>query len=273
MPSPKLPTKFLAGVLFVLATASLCYGQGGPPLFTDDPGTPGNRHWEINLGFTTDRRNDTKDYELPQLDVNYGAGDHVQINYQVSWIDHHEARVSKSGLGNSQFAVKWRFFENKDHAFNLSTYPRLEFNNPNNSVNRGLARRGTSFLLPLEVTKTVGPVDVNFEAGHWFQHSGPGRWIFGLAFGHQMNQRWEFLGEVYDVDSSDPGEADSTVGIGGRVKLKGPFVLLYMAGRSLRSVSSGQSSFVGYLGMQFLFPPERIAERQDPTSRPVPHAR
>lgn len=36
--------------------------QGGPPLITDDPDTPGNRHWEINLGFILERlENDPAD--------------------------------------------------------------------------------------------------------------------------------------------------------------------------------------------------------------------
>src|SRR5215831_18405962 len=31
-----------------LATSALA--QGGPPMVTDDPGTPGDGHWEINIG-------------------------------------------------------------------------------------------------------------------------------------------------------------------------------------------------------------------------------
>lgn len=239
-------------------SACLGFAQGGPPLFTDDPGTPGNRHWEINVGVTTDLRLGVRDNEVPQLDVNYGAGDRVQLNFQIPWVVHSEdAAATRSGLGNSQFAVKWRFFENSRHGLQISTYPRLEVNNPNDSVARGLADRGTSFLLPVEVTKKVGPVDVNGEVGHWFQHYGPGRWIFGLAVGRQMTARLELLGEFYNIRSADPGQADSTLGGGGRMKLKGPLVLLFMAGRSVRSAASGQSQLVGYLGLQFLLSPKK----------------
>ena len=38
-----------------LAPLSL-FAQGGPPLLTDDPGTPGKNNWEINLGYTMDRQ-------------------------------------------------------------------------------------------------------------------------------------------------------------------------------------------------------------------------
>ena len=44
---------FLA--LLLLAPLSL-FAQGGPPLLTDDPGTPGRNNWEINLGYTIDRQ-------------------------------------------------------------------------------------------------------------------------------------------------------------------------------------------------------------------------
>jgi len=40
----------LSALLFLasLFVPVLCLGQGGPPMITDDPDTPGNKHWEIN---------------------------------------------------------------------------------------------------------------------------------------------------------------------------------------------------------------------------------
>ena len=252
----KSPWTLLA---FVALAAGLCSAQGGPPLFTDDPGTPGNHNWEINIGATTDRRLGVRDDQVPQLDINYGAGDRVQLNYQVPWVLHSSETgfPTKSGLGNSQFAVKWRFFENERHGLQISTYPRLEVNNPNDSVARGLADAGTSFLLPLEITKKVGPVEVNGEAGHWFTQEGPPRWIFGLALGRQLTQRLELIGEYYRVKSSDPGAADETLDGAGRLKIKGPLLLIFMAGRSLHNASRGQSQLVGYGGIQLRLPPPK----------------
>ena len=36
--------------------ASEALGQGGPPMITDDPGTPGNGKWEINLAIAFEHR-------------------------------------------------------------------------------------------------------------------------------------------------------------------------------------------------------------------------
>lgn len=41
------------------------FAQGGPPLITDDPGTPGNGKWEINVAFTVEKRRMERLYESP----------------------------------------------------------------------------------------------------------------------------------------------------------------------------------------------------------------
>ncbi len=241
----------LAGLVLLAATS--LFAQGGPPLITDDPGTPGNRNWEINVGFTFDHRSGFTEYEVPQLDINYGYGNRLQLKYQVPWVLQSEEGVPRrDGLGKSLLGVKWRFFEDEKHGIELSTYPQLEVNNPNRSVQRGLAEPGVRFLLPLEVVKKVGSFDLNGEAGYWFPQYGPGAWILGLAVGRQMNQRLELLGEIYDFQTARPGEQDTTFDGGGRLKLKGPLVLLFMAGRAFNP-GAIQSRFIGYVGMQFLF--------------------
>ncbi len=88
--------------------------QGGPPLLTDDPGTPGNRNWEINVAYTQDRRPDGNSYAVPILDVNYGAGDRVQLNFQIPYLfSSSNGGPLAGGLGNSLAGVKWRFFQNE----------------------------------------------------------------------------------------------------------------------------------------------------------------
>jgi len=72
-------------------------------------------------------------------------------------------------------------------------------------VRRNLAYKVPLFLLPLEITKKVGPVDVDLEVGRWFTQDRP-YWIGGLAFGHQATKRLEVLGEIYS-DSTPYGQA------------------------------------------------------------------
>ena len=55
--------------------------QGGPPFITDDPGTPGNRQWEINVGWIGNHNPGLAYYQLPNIDINYGWGDRIQLMY------------------------------------------------------------------------------------------------------------------------------------------------------------------------------------------------
>jgi hypothetical protein len=95
-------------VIILLGTVlSPIYAFAGPPILTNDTGTPGPGKWESNIGFTIDKRHDETRYETPALDINYGIGEHTQLNYSVSWIVlDRKDEGTKNGLGNSEVAVK-----------------------------------------------------------------------------------------------------------------------------------------------------------------------
>ena len=121
---PSHPRAFLLLVCcWVSVTSSRGYAQGGPPFRTDDPDTPGNRHWEINFGFIGDRNPGTGAYQLPDFDINYGLGERVQLKYELP-VAVEETRPTPAmggvpavdgtvlgGLGESLLGVKWRYFE------------------------------------------------------------------------------------------------------------------------------------------------------------------
>src|SRR2546423_1016300 len=43
-------------------------------MITDDPGTPGDRKWEINLALAFEHRSDETAYDIPAIDLNYSVG-------------------------------------------------------------------------------------------------------------------------------------------------------------------------------------------------------
>ncbi|HET7183647.1 MAG TPA: hypothetical protein VFI82_03120 [Terriglobales bacterium] len=237
--------------LLLVFWAGAAFAQGGPPMRTDDPGTPGNGNWEINTGLTTDRRVQERNFDAPVLDINYGAGDHLQLNFEIPYLVRGTNNgPTQAGLGNSGIAAKWRFYENEKLGLDISMYPRLEFNNPTASVRRGLADRGQRFLMPFELSKKLGPIQVNPEAGYWFTQHGPDLWIAGIAVGHQASERLELLAEQYNTGDVGGSYHESTFGGGGRLRLHGPVLLIFMAGRSFRGAASGEPQLIGYLGLQ-----------------------
>lgn len=241
----------LRALLLIFALVQLAaraHAQGGPPFRTDDPETPGNRHWEINYGFLGERNPQAGAYQVPDFDINYGLGDRIQLKYELP-IAIEEQRPQpaspgtpalsediNAGLGNSLLGVKWRFYEHHPGDswlgpnsapvretqpsaeepvvnFSVSTYPQLTLDNPSSSVRRGVVPRGPDFLLPLEMNWRVGPLRFDGEVGYHFGNKTlPQGWIRGLLIGHEFTQRTEAYAELYD--EQDANSLPSGLGVG-----------------------------------------------------------
>jgi hypothetical protein len=87
-------------------------GQGGPPMITDDPGTPGPNKWEINLAVAWAHRPAETSLDLPAIDLNYGLGERIQLTLQTAPVLlKRRERGPIWGLGATEAALKWRFLD------------------------------------------------------------------------------------------------------------------------------------------------------------------
>ena len=90
--------------LLTITLISLCgvaRAQGGPPFKTDDPETPGNKHWEINFGWLGERSAGEGSYSVPDVDLNYGLGDRIQLKFELPIVIY-EIRNSLGKPGRSR---------------------------------------------------------------------------------------------------------------------------------------------------------------------------
>jgi hypothetical protein len=234
------------------AFAAAAVAQAGPPFRTDDPETPGNKHWEINFGWVGSRNPASGAYQVPDFDINYGLGDRIQLKYELP-IAIEELRPVPAtatqpaqqadvavGVGNSLFGVKIRFYEHhpgdpwigrnppsktdlaagagepeaeKPVNFSVGTYPQLSLDNPTSSIRRGVVARGPDFFEPLEVNWRVGPIRFDGEVGYHFGNKAlPQSWIRGLIVGHEFSDRTEVYAEIYDQQDADRRPAGLGVG-------------------------------------------------------------
>jgi len=256
----------------VLAACSPALAQGGPPYYTNDPGTPGPRNWEINVGYIPFFYTNNSISHTPDLDLNYGIGDRIQLTYENAWLRvDGPGQAPKYGLGQSNFGVKWRFYDAGDSGWAISTFPQGFVNNPNDSVQRGITPASQAFLLPFEFAHKLGPLDANFEVGYSFVHGGASGWLGGLVIGHTFG-RLEMDTEFYNESTYNPYASQPTLDVGGRYRLHNPVILLFMAGRGLEDAGPRQPYFVGYFGAQFLLPSRAYdADNPEPkTEQPRP---
>jgi hypothetical protein len=283
-------------LLVTIVLVSLCgvaCAQGGPPFKTDDPETPGNKHWEINFGWIGERSVSEGSYSIPDIDLNYGLGNRIQLKFELPIVIHEVRQLPSDtgqitsatqarldvGAGESLLGIKWRFYQHRatssgqatsekerpEPNFSISTYPQLSLNNPTSSVDREVVTNGPQFLLPLEANARIGPIRIDGEVGYWFtRRDVPQSWVRGMIIGRELTKKTEAYVEIYDQQDSTRvnGAAkgrQATLGLGGRLAVdkKHAVVLLLMGGRSFQKVTRSdlQPSWIAYVGVQFLLGP------------------
>ncbi len=240
-----------AGALLLLAACAAARGaraQGGPPLFTDDPGTPGPGRWEVNVAFTMDRTPSAGVYGTPLVDANFGWGERLQLKLEVPWTIASDESGTRNGLGNPLFGVKWRFLDEETAGVAVSTYPQVGFNLIRSSADRGIAEEDAHLLLPVSAVKTIGPVEVNGEIGRDFESGGRGGWVWGLALGHAFGPV-EALAEVFGTRGDDAASRQVVVNLGSRVAVTPGATLLLSGGWSVADGEGPRHAFC-YVGLQ-----------------------
>jgi hypothetical protein len=229
-------------------------GQGGPPMITDDPGTPGNGKFEINLAVAFERRPHEISWDVPAIDINYGLGDRTQLTLQTAPVllkrsDHGPI----GGLGATEAALKWRFLDEEKDGVSVSMFPRVIFNVLQSSVRRGLAEDGTRVQAPVQIAKKIDLVDLDFEAGPVLKSVGRSEWLYGIVGGVEVTKTTELMAELHGTARTNFADDVLAVNVGLRQKLNDHCILITSLGHEVRTPADQPLVFIGYCGVQLLF--------------------
>lgn len=229
--------------------------QGGPPLLTDDPDTPGPNHWEINVALTLESMAHEWEAATPLLDMNYGVGERIQLKYQVQFNDLAPPQGGvRAGMGNSLAGVKWRFLDQTNASWlEISTYPQMEFVYPSSSPRRGLAVSGDNVLWPIEVEHKYKSLTVYAEAGFLWNEHPPTAGIYGLAGEYELSEKFSLMGEFYAGFDRDFQNTGLSFNLGFRRFLTEHISLIGSAGRGIFGPEENAPAFMSYLALQLTF--------------------
>jgi hypothetical protein len=242
------------GVLVLFASCASLMAQGGPPLIGDDPGTPGNKHWEINIACMDVQASQTTAIDIPLLDVNYGLGDHIELSYEGGWFIGKSDDTWSDGWDDSQFGVKWRFLDQSDDGkgVDMSIYPQLQVNTTQSLADSGLVESGWGLYLPFEVAKTIGKWELDAEAGFQYWQYDRNQWAGGPIIGYNLTDRIELLGEARFVFDQFFRSNNLILDGGGRITVTNHMQILLAAGRGVRN-GDGSPHLYLYGGLGFTF--------------------
>jgi hypothetical protein len=240
------PLRVTAVLLALAAVPSLLRAQGGPPLMTDDPGTPDAGTWEVNVAVTGDLTSAGRGYELPVFDVNYGAGGHVQLTVSVPLAVSRASHAGTHGdVGEVEAGAKWRFIDQGGAwPADVSAFPKIVFHPPVAGPGEG-----TEVLLPLEAARAFGSFALNVDAGRIVQRHASGAWFYGAALQYAPAERMQWLAELHTETGGDAG-AVRFLNAGFRRDLDAHRVLLFSIGHNVFR-GDAPAETVAYLGVQF----------------------
>ncbi len=223
-------------------------------MITDDPGTPGNGKWEINLPIAFEHRPGEWALDAPGLDLNYGLGDHIQLTLQAALgLLKRGNRGLVAGLGGAEAALKWRFVDEDTSGFALSAFPRVLFNAVHSSVHRGLADPGTGFQIPVQFQKTFGAGGLGLEFGPLLSTIGRAQWLFGIIGGVSLGKTTELMVELHGTARTSFSRDTLTVNVGFRHELRKDCIWIASLGHDVHVPRADSLALIGYCGVQLLY--------------------
>ena len=221
-------------------------------MITDDPGTPGDGKFEINLAIAFEHRTGETSFNAPGIDINYGLGDRIQLTLQggpviLKQSDH----GALGGLGGTEAAVKWRFIDDQKTGVTMSMFPRVIFNISESAARRGLAEDGTRFQIPFQFAKAFPGFDVDFEWGPLVSTVGPAEWIYGIVVAVDVSKTTGLMAELHGTSRTNFANDELAVNFGIRHQINKHCIFIGSLGHELRSTQA--RALIGYAGVQLLF--------------------
>ena len=241
--------KFVRSVIALASAGAASATYAGPPYLTDDPVPTDTGHWEIYAFGTGEGRRSALDADAG-FDLNYGPVKDVQLTATLPLSFSHEPGSGwRSGTGDVELAVKYRFINDERSGFSAAVFPRAFL--PTSSIESGEKAR---FLLPLWVGKDFAGGTSVFGGGGYTLNPGAGNrdfWQAAVAVTHDLGKQVSVGAEItrQGSDTTD-GTAQTRAGLGSIVKLSEHYALLFSGGPTWADRRTGYHLYAA-LGLFF----------------------
>jgi hypothetical protein len=220
-------------------------------MVTDDPGTPPNGHWEINIGALGALTSQQTLFQAPYFDINYGWGDRTQLKVETGWVILHDGTYGfKNGADTILIGVKERFLDEDKAGVAVSTYPQFQFHHFFSSKDPELTTPGNQILLPLELSKNLGNWAINPEVGYLWGSDVSSQIFYGIVLAFEKLSPWEPLAEIHLNTLLDGTGSTTLLNAGFRYTFNSKMNLLGALGRTVTQPQDQAQEWNTYLALQ-----------------------
>ena len=110
-------------------------------------------------------------YQLPQIDLNFGLGDRIQLTYEIPYVlqTRNDAPTTRPAGATPIPGFKWRFFDQGEGAGSSPPFRNSRPPPPHCAQRRDLPRPARGCCCRWRSPKAAGPFNLDFEAGYYLQ--------------------------------------------------------------------------------------------------------
>lgn len=237
----------VAAQILVVAIAA-----AGPPLITDDPETPDQNEWEINVSHQMAEFSSGFAMPCPWFDINYSVTDFDQAKIEVPVMYANSPDTGGNwGMGDVVIGWKHRFGDEEEHKFLVSFFPQLIL--PTGDATNFLGAGQTLAFLPVQLGKHFqdDKLFVYGEIGYACTLGNPtGQfWKYGLAVVRQVNDKLDLMGEVGGFAFDRTGGDYTFFNLGFKRGLSKDVALICSCGRGLGEYERGAPDLLAFVGL------------------------
>jgi len=238
-------------ILTFICLSIQTFGQGGPPMITDDPGTVDKGHLEINSGITAEHTTSESLFEFPFIDINYGVSSRQHINFEVPLVSKYVKGFGmQKGIGKVGIGTKFRFVDQDNAGISISTHPACSFVLSNEAVDKGVIDEGIEFFIPLEFQKDFNKNILGIELGRLINTRSQDLWTYGALYAREFNSRINAAVEINGNSNTTFNETTLFLNLGARMTITQRFKILLSAGKSIVLPEGAEDIYIGYLALQ-----------------------
>lgn len=179
------------------------------PLDTDDTGTQGAGHWQLELSTAYGRDKQegvkTEDWNA-QAVLAYGLTDNLDLNLGLPYLESKTTfegmSTSSSGVSDTNISLKWRFYERDGWSLGLVPSLSLPTGDEDKGLGNGRLSGGVNFILDKALSDQVNwhtnvaytyanyKLEADREANH--QHL----WRLSTALAYTFAEHWKWATDI-----------------------------------------------------------------------------